>query len=232
MTVMNVKGRTTSQSTSFDQYSLSSNSLIYTTATDSNVEDFSLELTLGNGWNENYSNSNKNMLLIDEKITIPRRGSIVVEVAEDLRMPHNRYGVVLPTGSMFLTLGIMVAPAKVEPAFNGRLKLRLFNTTNSKVSILKGTKLASVVIFATESTMVHDSVFRLSEISDHPPVRFFTSKLWIKTYHIQIIGWLLSFVTSSLVTLGVTYFLYYKPMLERAAPVVEVSAVIKKQEKQ
>lgn len=232
MTVMQIKGRVTAQSKKFNDYSLSSNSLIYTTAEQSNVEEFSLELTLGNGWNENYSSTNKSMLLIEDRVIIPRRGSIVVEVAEDLRMPHNRYGVVLPTGSMFLTLGIMLPSAKVEPAFNGRLKLRLFNTTNSRVTIFKGTKLASVIVFATESTKVHDSVFRLSEISDNPPVRFFRAKFWIKTYQIQIIGWVVSVLTSSLVTLGATYFLYYKPMLERTASAVNTSSVIEEKEKQ
>ncbi|MDF5995101.1 hypothetical protein P4200_12665 [Pseudomonas aeruginosa] len=68
-----------------------------------------------------------------------------MEAAEEIKVPHNRYGIVLPTGSLFLSRGVLVASAKVEPAFDGKLKLRIFNTTNKNVCLTKGEKLGSVI---------------------------------------------------------------------------------------
>lgn len=170
MSVLQIKGRTTNSQTDFEAFSLSSNSYIYTTAVDANLEEFSIELSLGEGWNDNYSDRDKNLRRIDESITVNRQGSIVVEVQEEIRVPHNRYGIVLPTGSLFLSRGVLIASAKVEPAFCGKLKLRMFNTTKQKIILKKGEKLGSVIFFPTESTKIHDLTFRKSEISAPPNI--------------------------------------------------------------
>src|SRR5690606_992918 len=96
---------------------------------------------------------------------IRAHGSIVVEAAEEIWIPNNRYGILVPTGSMFLSRGILIAPAKIEPAFRGRMKLRLFNTTSKKTIVKKGEKLGSAVFFQTESTEIRTPIQRPSEIS-------------------------------------------------------------------
>lgn len=214
MAVLKVKGRTTRSQQSFEACSQSSSSYIYTDAADSRVEEFSIELSLGEGWNDNYSNSNKTMRKIHDNITIQRHGSIVVEVSEEIRVPYNKYGILMPTGSLFLTRGVMVAPAKVEPAFSGKLKLRLFNTTSEKISLVKGDKLASIVFFATDSTVLRAPIYRVSEISEVPIRRWVLLLKWFAQNKITWIGWILSLLSSSIVAVGITYALYYKPMLE------------------
>ncbi|WP_447803660.1 dCTP deaminase domain-containing protein [Pseudomonas serbica] len=214
MTVVKIKDRTTKSHANFDTYSHSSNSFIYTDATEAHIEDFSLEVSVGEGWSDNYSANEKSLWRIDEGITIKRHDSIVVEAAEEIRVPHNRYGLVLPTGSLFLSRGVLVASAKVEPAFLGRLKLRIFNTTNKSVRLRKGEKLGSVIFFSTESTHTHEIINRASEISIRPitiPAKF---KKWSSLNMNTLISWILASATGSLATFVVTYFLYYQPMLE------------------
>jgi hypothetical protein len=154
---------------------------------------------------------------------IQRHGSIVVEVAEQLQVPHNRYGLVMPTGSLFLTRGIVFAPAKVEPAFADKLKLRLFNTTQKPVTLKKGEKLASVVFLPTESTERQTRVIRGSDISRNPPSRLEDLGRWFGQHKTVWIGWIVTFVSSSLLTFALTYWVYYRPTLalleqQRQAP--------------
>jgi len=214
MSLLQIRDRTTNSQGEFDAFALSCNSYIFTTAAPSNIEEFSLEITLGDGWNDNYSVHDRNMRRIDESIIIRGHGSIVVEVQEEIRIPHNRYGIVLPTGSLFLSRGILITPAKVEPAFAGKLKLRMFNTTSQKITMKKGEKLGSIIFFATESTKVHNTTYRTSEISALPRSRGAELQKWLVSNKTLWIGWIVTIVTSSLIAFLFTYSLYYKPMLE------------------
>lgn len=218
MSVLQIKGRTTNSQPDFDTFALSSNSCIFTTATEPNIEEFSIELTLGEGWNDNYSAHDRNLRRIEDGIMVRGHGSIVVEIQEEIRVPHNRYGIVLPTGSLFLSRGILITPAKVEPAFCGKLKLRIFNTTHQKIFLKKGEKLGSVIFFSTESTKVHNVIYRASEISTSPKSRFRELRKWLGTNKTLWIGWVVSMVSSSLVAFLLTYMLYYRPMLEVQPP--------------
>lgn len=214
MSVLQIRGRTTTSAQDFSEFSLSSNSQIYTTAAPENIEEFSIEVTLGDGWNDNYSETNKNLRKISDSITVRANDSIVVEVTEDIRIPHNRYGIVLPTGSLFLSQGILIASAKVEPAFSGKLKLRLFNTTDRKICLKKGTKLGSIIFFPTESTTTHDIIHRSSEISEIPLLKRTLVLKWFGSNKTTWIGW----IVTALVPWSVTLFLfinYYKPTLEK-----------------
>ncbi len=214
MSVLQIKGRTTNSQPDFEAFALSSNSCIFTTASDPNIEEYSIELSLGEGWNDNYSENDKNLRRIDGGITIRGHGSIVVEVHEEIRVPHNRYGVVLPTGSLFLSRGILITPAKVEPAFFGKLKLRIFNTTHQKILLKKGEKLGSVIFFSTESTKAHNVIYRSSDISATPISRIAETKKWLAINKTAWIGWIISMITGSLIVFFLTYAFYYKPMLE------------------
>ncbi|SNX58743.1 Deoxycytidine triphosphate deaminase [Nitrosomonas ureae] len=215
MTVLQIKDRTTSCQEDFNEYALSSNSFIFTTASESNIEEFSIELTLGEGWNDKYSPFDKKLSRIsDDGITIPGHGSIVVEVHDEIRVPHNRYGIVLPTGSLFLSRGILIASAKVEPAFVGKLKLRMFNTTSKRISLKKGEKVGSIIFFSTESTKIQNFIYRTSEISTTPMSRSAGLKKWLASNKPLWIGWIITVISSSSLAFVLTYTLFYKPMLE------------------
>jgi hypothetical protein len=109
---------------------------------------------------------------------------------------------------------VLVASAKVEPAFDGRLKLRIYNTTNKNVQLTKGEKLGSIIFFSTESTHTQKPINRGSEISTLPITRRARLKKWLTLNTNLWIGWAISFIGSSLISSGIIYILYYKPMLE------------------
>lgn len=223
MPILQVRGRTTTSQQDFERFSSSSNSQIYTTALEENIEEFSIEITLGDGWNDNYSNSDRSLRQIDESITIRGHDSIVVEINEEVRIPHNRYGIVLPTGSLFLAQGVLIASAKVEPAFIGKLKLRLFNTTGKKINLKKDTKLGSIIFFPTESTKVHNHTYRASDISAPPPSKYSSTLKWFGSNKTTWIGWLVTILSSWLLVVF-TYMIYYEPALKNAQAQIEKSA--------
>lgn len=212
MSVVQIKGHTTASAEKFSKFSSSSSSHIYTTAIEKNIENFSIEISLGDGWNENYSDANVGLIRVEESIVVSGRGSIVVEIAEEIRVPYNRYGIVLPTGSLFLAQGILIASAKVEPAFTGRLKLRLFNTTNEKITIAKGRKLGSVIFFSTNATIHHDVINRKSEISV-PKNTFLPSLIkWFGTNKVNWIGWLITVGSSWFLAIAMYFFTISLPL--------------------
>lgn len=214
MPVVKIKGRTTSSEDIFSANNQSANSLIYTSADNACLEEFSIELTVGEGWNEKYSPENKNLIQVEKEIILRGHGSIVVEVAEEIRVPHNRYGIVLPTGSLFLARGVLIAAAKVEPAFNGKLKVRMYNTTGRKVRIAKGAKVGSIVFMATESTSALPTIYRNSEISVSRTTTLKRLGKWASNNKVQLITWFLSVISSSMMAVIVTYFFLSKPLAE------------------
>ena len=104
MSVIAAHSRVTERYADFDKFRFSDNSLLLTDAR--TVEEFSIELTLGDYWDSNTSRDAATMYPIEgDQITIPARGNVVVEVAERISLPGNMYGIVIPTGSILLVAG-------------------------------------------------------------------------------------------------------------------------------
>lgn len=162
MGVIHLKDRTTNDSNEFERNKKSFNSKLFLcyeqekssgTRNSVTVDEFSLDLTLGNSWNENYSYNDKGLFIIeDEGIIIPPRTSVVVTIKENMKIPNNWFGIVMSTGSLFLQDGIQSPSAKIEPGYSGTLKLRLVNYSTKKVELKKGQKIASAIFFQTMHT--------------------------------------------------------------------------------
>lgn len=197
MSVIEISGRIARDEKSFSDAGLSDKSLLYLKG-GLDPAAYSIDLSIGEAWNESYGLTSGQLYRIpQEGLDIGRHGSIVIEVAEEIRVPHNMYGILVPTGSLFLDRGILIAPAKVEPSFSGFLKLRLFNTTGYKYSLKSGDKIASVVFFSTENTSFQPSVEKASlTIDGKVPLK---KRLWrwgVQNRN-QIITWLIAVVFSS-----------------------------------
>lgn len=197
MSVIEISGRIARDERAFSDAGLSDRSLLYLKG-GLDPGAYSIDLSVGGAWNESYGLTSGQLYRIPQDgLDIGRHGSIVIEVAEDIRVPHNMYGILVPTGSLFLDRGILIAPAKVEPSFSGFLKLRLFNTTGYKYCLKSGDKIASVVFFSTENTSFQPRVEKASlTIDGKVPLK---KSLWgwgVRNRN-QIITWLIAIVFSS-----------------------------------
>ncbi|MCE9873995.1 hypothetical protein LZ667_21785 [Hafnia alvei] len=157
MSIIFLKDSITNDRAEFERSKKSFNSKLHTFHADDNTDvssdDFSLDITLGMSWNENYSYNDRSLFLIEgDSITIKPKSSVVVSIREKIIVPNNMFGLVISTGSIFLQHGVQSPAAKVEPGYDGILILRLVNYSDISVSIKKGAKIASVIFFRTEHT--------------------------------------------------------------------------------
>lgn len=206
MSVVHIKNRITSDSQSFYDYAASDRSLLWL-AKHENVEAFSVDLTVGDQWSEKYGPTSNEMHKISaEGMRILRHGSIVVTAAENIRVPHNMYGILVPTGSLFLDKGILIAPAKVEPSFSGNLKLRLFNTTALKHILKTGDKLGSVIFFSTETTQFQNPVTKNSVLVSKPTPIIDRISHWLGRNVNQLITWMVGLLGGSMMAALLVHF--------------------------
>jgi hypothetical protein len=109
------------------------------------------------------------------------------------------YGLLVPTGSLFLGLGVLVAPAKIEPGYSGKLTLRLFNTTAEKHTLTIGQKLGSAIFFPTETTLDHATLKRERGTSTPTYGKFVRMKKWAATNPVIWITMIINILGSSTV---------------------------------
>ena len=164
MGIVYLKENTVQDRNVFEKQKKSFNSKILIDYTDANekstssllVDDFSIDITLGKSWNENYSYNDRSLFMIEgETISIKPRSSVVVSIRENISIPNNMFGLVISTGSIFLQHGVQSPTAKIEPGYSGVLVLRLVNYSDSVVTIKKGQKIASMIFLRTEHTPPH-----------------------------------------------------------------------------
>ncbi|WP_329763817.1 dCTP deaminase domain-containing protein [Stenotrophomonas geniculata] len=197
MSVIEISRRISQDEKTFLDSSSSDKSLLYLKG-GLDPGAYSIDLSVGCAWNERYGPTSSQLYRIPQDgLDIGRHGSIVIEVAEDIKVPHNMYGILVPTGSLFLDRGILIAPAKVEPSFSGHLKLRLFNTTEYKYCLRSGDKIASIVFFSTENTSFQPKSEKISATVDTkvPFKKRFDG--WVSRNHNQLITWAIMIVCSS-----------------------------------
>ncbi|WP_186130298.1 dCTP deaminase domain-containing protein [Burkholderia gladioli] len=206
MSVVHIKTRSTGSEEVFNGAALSDKSALFI-KDGLEPDHFSVELSVGEAWSDRYGPSYSQMHTIpSDGLHLTRHGSIVVQVAERIKVPHNMYGLIVPTGSLFLDRGVLIAPAKVEPSYVGYLKLRLFNTTNDKHDLKKGDKIASIIFFSTETTCFHPEITKKSiVVSKRIPIRKRLGR-WASQSVNQIIGWVVSLAGGSLSAALVAYF--------------------------
>jgi len=174
------------------------------------VDDFSVDITLGGSWNENYSyNDNSLCLLESDYIKIQPKATVVVTVSEFIRVPNNRFGIVVSTGSIFLQYGVQSPTAKVEPGYSGTLILRLTNQSTSIVEIKKGDKLASIIFFETNHTIEHVNAENSRLISEKKATKREKVSLFWNEHKSKLITFIL--VLTAIVSATFTALMYFNP---------------------
>ena len=158
MGILSIKGKHTDCNEAFEVNKKSDASLIYSDA--QMVEEFSIELSVGEQWAKDLSKEKAIMYAIeDDEISIKPQSSIVLEVQENIQVPFNMYGLILQTGSVFLEQGILIGAGKIEPSFDGKLRMLIYNTSKTKRTLKKGQKIASAIFMRTDKT-INASIYK------------------------------------------------------------------------
>jgi deoxycytidine triphosphate deaminase len=216
MSILYLPGRTTDIEKEYRDQQVADASKILVDET-AQIESFSIELTVGTNWSESYGKTNAMVEIDSIGIDLASGRSVVIEVAERIGVPFNMYGLVIPTGSLFLDQGIIIAAAKIEPAFQGKLKLRLVNSSRERRKVVIGQKVASAIFFATDHTMFHADVTKrpVTVVPSVPTRRRFAR--WISVNRISVITWgitiLVTIIGSSVTALMINRYVFGAPVV-------------------
>jgi deoxycytidine triphosphate deaminase len=212
MALIAIKDQIADDPEKFEKFKKSDSSVIYTTAL--KIEEFSIELSVGDRWAEELSKEAPQMYSIEnEAIEIKPKSSIIIQTLEFLCVPNNMYGLIMPTGSLLLQQGIFIANTKIEPSFNGKFEILLYNSSNCKRVIKKGQFVASAIFFRTEKTTNLPPITK-----DNPPIKKH-KKLYQKIYSsIKADPKFVILIISTILTssLAAAFFSYF--MIQNVAP--------------
>ena len=152
MSVVHLDDRITTDSDLFYNNRTSVDSLVLFTG--NAVDTFSVDFHMGDMWTSNPGEPETNGLykVNAGEIVIPSNGSVLIETVESISMPNNIFGLIMPTGGLFLNRGIICSTAKIEPGYSDNLYLLLYNTTRIKQTVKFQEKVATAVFFLTEET--------------------------------------------------------------------------------
>lgn len=109
-------------------------------------EQVSVDLTVGNLYQKS---GGVDWININDSITINPGSCILVQTRESLSMPNNAFGLLSTKGSLGAK-GIVIANTKLDPLFEGKLNIPVFNVGNKKVVLKRGSKYCSISFWPTE----------------------------------------------------------------------------------
>ena len=192
MPVIDLTTRSTTEETEFKKFDHSDKSKILVNPSES-LTRYSIELHLGSRWSERYGIYDSSMYeMVEPNVKIRKWGSIVIEVSGRISIPQNAYGIIVPTGSLFLDRGIIIGAGKIEPNFHGVLRLRLFNTNPYSVELPCGAKIASAIILETETTVTNQMITH--DIATVAPRQrwWHRPKAWMRENWPQVVTWMVT----------------------------------------
>jgi len=152
MSVIYIKKRITKDLTTFEKYKKSSQSLVFFDS--EQIDNFSIDLTVGHRWAE-YTGQGKvpHLYRVETSfIELKPKQSVIIETKEKIMVPHNLFGIIMPTGRLFLHNGIFCNTAKIEPGYEDKLFLLLYNSTSIVKKLNVGEKITTAIFMNTEET--------------------------------------------------------------------------------
>lgn len=92
----------------------------------------------------------KTELLEDDEITLLSGAAVIIETMESVQFPRTRFGHIVPKVSL-LQKGISNTASKIDPGYNGRLLITVFNLGRQKVTLKKGQKFCTLYVLSVQS---------------------------------------------------------------------------------
>ena len=152
MSVVDLNCRLTQDWSVFNRYLKSSDSLIYIEGPIIIADNgpASLDLSVGHRWLDHRDNSL--YLVPKEGLEIGPHQSVIVEALQRIALPLNVFGLVTGKGK-YIFQGVFVSSGKIDPGFNGRLKIGIYNGREKTLVLKEGEPFCSCCAFQMESSL-------------------------------------------------------------------------------
>lgn len=152
MSIVDLSSRITNEWDTFSQNIKSCDSYIYISKEHYSLDDgpASIDLTVGDVWFDRDDHTP--YVVSDQGVIIRPFQSILIETSEHISLPYNIFGLVTGKGNQIFK-GAFVSTGKINPAFNSKLKIGIYNGSKKTIKLSKGAGLCTCVFFQMESNL-------------------------------------------------------------------------------
>lgn len=189
MSVIDLKKRHTFDWDEMHKHLSSPDSMVYLGNTRKDVScPTSIDLNVGSVYI--IPGSNQTYAIPDEGLKIKPHRSVVVYTEQRMKLPYNVFGVVTGKGT-FIFKGCFLSTGKIDPAFDGYLKIGFYNGGNSSVVLKKGEPFATVFFLNTDATLKAPlREYQTNLAPDVPRITWY-QRCWIytKEHWLSFLAW-------------------------------------------
>ena len=89
----------------------------------------------------------------EEGLSIDPKQSVVIYSRQKISLPYNAFGLITGKGN-YIFQGCFISSGKIDPGFDGFLKIGFYNGSNKKILLKKGIGFASVFFINTDLVAV------------------------------------------------------------------------------
>ena len=150
MSVIDLKKRVSQDWDIMHEHLQDESSLVYINQKLDDNNFTSIDLEVGSAYI--LPGSNQTYRIPDKGIEIKPRKAVVIYTKQRLKLPYNVFGVVTGKGS-YIFRGCFLSTGKIDPAFDGYLKIGFLNESNSSITLKPGDKFATAFFLSTESVL-------------------------------------------------------------------------------
>jgi dCTP deaminase len=171
MSIIDLQKRSTSNRELFGRFVRSSDSLVFFEGEVPQIDDppGSVDLAVGSRW---FETSQTRFYSIEESGLVVRPHTcIVIEVANRIALPHNVMGIVTGKGR-YIFKSAMISTGKIDPGFDGRLRIGFFNASKQPIHLKKGDKFCTCCFLSTESEALTPKPYQPEPPAQSPPIPF------------------------------------------------------------
>jgi len=111
---------------------------------DPNEPNTSYDLRVGEVY-LNHRETRQMALSEDGVIKLSPGSAFIIETMEEVRFPQTRFGQIVPKVNL-LKKGISNTTSKIDPGYNGKLLITVFNLGKNTVPLKKGDKFCTMII--------------------------------------------------------------------------------------
>ena len=175
MSVIDLKSRITNEWEKMHDKMQDQSSLVYIDPIPEGDNCTSMDLQVGSAYI--LPGSNQTYEIPVKWIEIKPRKAVVIYTKQRLKLPFNVFGVVTGKGS-YIFRGCFLSTGKIDPAFDGHLKIGFLNESNSSITLKPGDKFATAFFMSTESTLKAPLKEYQTELAPAPTVLKWYEKVW------------------------------------------------------
>lgn len=110
------------------------------------VSNVSYDLRVGSDYRD-HRDAGRTKLDDNAEIVILPHNAVIIETRERVHFPRSRFGVIVPKVGL-LQEGISNTTSKIDPGYNGRLLITVFNLGQKKVTLKAGQPFCTLYVLA------------------------------------------------------------------------------------